>query len=50
MLICLHSKAKGYSGLVTYSSTDGPEWRTDLAQYLACGDESTSLDLYGLNN
>lgn len=43
-------KSKGYSGLVTYASTDGPQWRDNLAHYLACGDESTTLDLYGLNN
>jgi len=43
-------KSKGSSALVTYASTDGADWRILLAQYLSCGDDSESLDLYGLNN
>jgi uncharacterized membrane protein YgcG len=43
-------KSKGSSALTTYASTDGPAWRTLLAQYLACDSDETSLDLYGLNN
>ncbi|KZV92110.1 hypothetical protein EXIGLDRAFT_675503 [Exidia glandulosa HHB12029] len=43
-------KSKSISALVTYASTDGSQWRNNLAQYLSCGDESTTIDLYGLNN
>ncbi|EJD55302.1 hypothetical protein AURDEDRAFT_109680 [Auricularia subglabra TFB-10046 SS5] len=43
-------KSKGSSALVTYASTDGSQWRNNLASYLSCGDESTTIDLYGLNN
>ncbi|KAH7104727.1 Glucanosyltransferase-domain-containing protein [Auriculariales sp. MPI-PUGE-AT-0066] len=43
-------KSKGYSQLVTYASTDGPDWVMALATYLSCGDEGTTVDMYGLNN
>ncbi|KZP00750.1 carbohydrate-binding module family 43 protein [Calocera viscosa TUFC12733] len=46
--------SKGSGALVGYASTDGSDttddWRDPLANYLACGSEATSLDLYGLNN
>ncbi|KZT52973.1 carbohydrate-binding module family 43 protein [Calocera cornea HHB12733] len=47
-------RSKGSSVLVAYASTDGSDttddWRDPLANYLACGSDSTSIDLYGLNN
>ncbi|CAE6420719.1 unnamed protein product [Rhizoctonia solani] len=43
-------KSKGSSALVGYASTDGSGWRDPLANYLACDQESDSLDIYGLNN
>ncbi|CAE6461996.1 unnamed protein product [Rhizoctonia solani] len=43
-------KSKGSSVLVGYASTDGSGWRDPLANYLACDQESDSLDIYGLNN
>ncbi|KAG8920776.1 1,3-beta-glucanosyltransferase gas1 [Tulasnella sp. 417] len=46
-------KSKGSSVLVGYSSTDGADgvtdWRTSLANYLACDTNGTWIDLYGLN-
>jgi hypothetical protein len=36
--------------LVGYSSADGITWRSELAAYLTCASEATSIDLYGLNN
>lgn len=44
-------KAKNINALVGYSSVDGePAFRDPLANYLTCGDETVSLDLFGLNN
>ena len=40
--------------LVTYASTDGQSglnnWRDRLAQFLTCGSDDVSIDLYGLNS
>ncbi len=40
--------------LITYASTDGASgltnWRDSLAQYLTCGSQEESIDLYGLNS
>ncbi|CUA72380.1 1,3-beta-glucanosyltransferase gel3 [Rhizoctonia solani] len=43
-------KSKSSSALVGYASTDGSGWRDPLANYLACDQDSDSLDIYGLNN
>jgi 1,3-beta-glucanosyltransferase GAS1 len=42
--------SKSSNVLVGYSSADGAGWRTELANYLACGDESTQIDIFGLNS
>jgi len=37
--------------LTMYASTDGDDdWRQPLANYLACNNSATSVDIYGLNN
>ena len=40
--------------MLTYASTDGPagltSWRDQLANYLTCGGEEESIDMYGLNS
>jgi 1,3-beta-glucanosyltransferase GAS1 len=43
-------KSKGSSALVGYASTDGSGWRDPLANYLTCDSDSTSIDLWGLND
>ncbi len=43
-------KSKSSSALVGYSSTDGSGWRDPLADFLTCGSDDTSIDLWGLNN
>ncbi|RSH78803.1 1,3-beta-glucanosyltransferase gas1 [Apiotrichum porosum] len=41
----------GSKALVGYSATDGePDFRTQLADYMTCGNDSVTIDLYGLNN
>ncbi|GAA98026.1 carbohydrate-binding module family 43 protein [Mixia osmundae IAM 14324] len=40
----------GSSALTTYSATDGDDWSFDVAAYLTCGEQNTSVDLYGINN
>jgi Glucanosyltransferase len=39
------------TALVGYASTDGAEnsWRDATANYLTCGSDATSIDLYGLS-
>lgn len=37
--------------LTMYASTDGDDdWRQPLSEYMACGSEETSVDIFGLNN
>ncbi|GHJ88206.1 hypothetical protein NliqN6_4608 [Naganishia liquefaciens] len=44
-------RSRGSSALVGYSSVDGDrDFRDPLANYLTCGNDTISLDLYGLNN
>ncbi|WWC91420.1 uncharacterized protein L201_006366 [Kwoniella dendrophila CBS 6074] len=44
-------KSVGSSSLVGYSATDGDaDFRNSLAEYLTCGSEDITVDLYGLNN
>ncbi|CAD6573513.1 MAG: 1,3-beta-glucanosyltransferase gas1 [Tremellales sp. Tagirdzhanova-0007] len=39
------------SALVGYSAVDGDaDFRNTLAEYLSCGNDSISVDIYGLNN
>lgn len=43
-------KSKGSAALVGYSSVDGDrDFRDPLANYLTCGNDTVSLDLYGLS-
>lgn len=43
-------KSKSSSALVGYASTDGSGWRDPLADFLTCGSDDTSIDLWGLND
>lgn len=40
-------RAQNSNVLVGYASADGSTWRTELAAYLVCGSEATSIDIYG---
>ncbi|EIW66984.1 1,3-beta-glucanosyltransferase [Tremella mesenterica] len=41
----------GSSVLIGYSAVDGDaDFRNTLAEYMSCGDDSISVDIYGLNN
>lgn len=43
-------RSRGSSALVGYSSVDGDrDFRDPLANYLTCGNDTVSLDLYGLS-
>ncbi|KAG8937260.1 1,3-beta-glucanosyltransferase gas1 [Tulasnella sp. 419] len=42
-------KSKGSSILVGFSSTDGSTWVFPLAEYLACGADTTAIDIFGIN-
>lgn len=43
--------SQGSSALIGYASVDGDEdFRVPLANYLTCGNDTISIDLYGLNN
>lgn len=43
--------SKGSTALVGYASVDGDEdFRVPLANFLTCGNDTISIDLYGLNN
>ncbi|KAJ2919279.1 hypothetical protein MD484_g1106, partial [Candolleomyces efflorescens] len=44
-------KSKNYNQLVGYAAINGAStFRNTLADYLSCGSEETSIDLYGLND
>ncbi|KAK4686291.1 hypothetical protein P7C73_g3844, partial [Tremellales sp. Uapishka_1] len=44
-------KSVGSTALVGYSAVDGdPDFRNALAEYMTCGGDSISVDIYGLNN
>ncbi|EPQ28890.1 uncharacterized protein PFL1_03691 [Pseudozyma flocculosa PF-1] len=48
-------RAQGHDRILTsYASTDGASgldnWRDQLAQFLTCGSDDVSIDLYGLNS
>lgn len=44
-------RSKGSQALVGYAAVDGDEaFRTSLATYLTCGNDTVDVDLYGLNN
>lgn len=41
----------GSTALVGYSATDGPDdFRTNVAEYLTCGNDTETLDIFGLNS
>ncbi|KAI5449931.1 1,3-beta-glucanosyltransferase [Naganishia albida] len=44
-------RSRNSAALVGYSSVDGErDFRDPLAHYLTCGNDTVSLDIYGLNN
>lgn len=43
-------KAAGSSALVGYAAVDGDAaFRNTVAQYMACGNDSVTVDLYGMS-
>ncbi|KAF8319321.1 carbohydrate-binding module family 43 protein/Glycoside hydrolase family 72 protein [Clavulina sp. PMI_390] len=44
-------KSQNLPQLVGYAAVDAPDtWRFPLAEYLSCGSDAQSIDIYGLNN